>query len=394
MNEKRIRMALRLFPLFIAFLFVVCAGVICLRSHRQTAFAQISAFSEQLLEANPELEQTVLSAAKEYVSLTNREIKENQFLSRYGYRPEDFRRDLFPELLLLFSILFLCTACVFLFSSAYGEKRNRKRIAELTDYLERVNTNADGTILQTREDAFSHLQDELYKTVTSLYQTRENAVAAKKRFAENLANIAHQLKTPITGASLSLQLLASVPDAHTEQMKKHLQRLTLLEEALLTLSRIDAGTLPLSRTEVDIYTALCLAAENLETLLQKNQISVEIPDKGCVVFFGDMEWTMEALMNLMKNCMEYARPGSVVHCGYSENPLYAEISIWDEGPGFDPEDLPHLFERFYRGRHAAGNGIGIGLALARSIFELQNGTLSARNLPEGGACFEIRLYRH
>lgn len=394
MNEKRIRMALRLFPLFIAFLFVVCAGVICLRSHRQTAFAQISAFSEQLLEANPELEQTVLSAAKEYVSLTNREIKENQFLSRYGYRPEDFRRDLFPELLLLFSILFLCTACVFLFSSAYGEKRNRKRIAELTDYLELVNTNADGTILQTREDAFSHLQDELYKTVTSLYQTRENAVAAKKRFAENLANIAHQLKTPITGASLSLQLLASVPDAHTEQMKKHLQRLTLLEEALLTLSRIDAGTLPLSRTEVDIYTALCLAAENLETLLQKNQISVEIPDKGCVVFSGDMEWTMEALMNLMKNCMEYARPGSAIHCGYSENPLYAEISIWDEGPGFDPEDLPHLFERFYRGRHAAGNGIGIGLALARSIFELQNGTLSARNLPEGGACFEIRLYRH
>ena len=88
MSEKRIRMALRLFPLFIAFLFVVCAGVICLRSHRQTAFAQISAFSEQLLEANPELEQTVLSAAKEYVSLTNREIKENQFLSRYGYRPE------------------------------------------------------------------------------------------------------------------------------------------------------------------------------------------------------------------------------------------------------------------------------------------------------------------
>ena len=308
MSEKRIRMALRLFPLFIAFLFVVCAGVICLRSHRQTAFAQISAFSEQLLEANPELEQTVLSAAKEYVSLTNREIKENQFLSRYGYRPEDFRRDLFPELLLLFSILFLCTACVFLFSSAYGEKRNRKRIAELTDYLERVNTNADGTILQTREDAFSHLQDELYKTVTSLYQTRENAVAAKKRFAENLANIAHQLKTPITGASLSLQLLASVPDAHTEQMKKHLQRLTLLEEALLTLSRIDAGTLPLSRTEVDIYTALCLAAENLETLLQKNQISVEIPDKGCVVFSGDMEWTMEAIMNLLKNSMEHGSP--------------------------------------------------------------------------------------
>lgn len=160
------------------------------------------------------------------------------------------------------------------------------------------------------------------------------------------------------------------------------------------LSRIDAGTLLLKQESVDLYTALHLAAENLSDLLRDNHISVEIPYNGCIEFSGDLEWTMEAFINLMKNCMEHSQPGGIIHCDYSRNPLYSKIRIWDDGAGFDPEDLPHLFDRFYRGRHAAGNGIGIGLALARSIFELQNGTISAYNRRNSGACFEVRLYSH
>ncbi len=92
--------------------------------------------------------------------------------------------------------------------------------------------------------------------------------------------------------------------------------------------------------------------------------------------------------------MEHSVYGGMIYCDYSSNPLYTEILIWDDGNGFEMEDIPHLFERFYRGKTATTNGIGIGLSLARSIFEIQNGTITARNLPEGGACFEIRVYRH
>lgn len=277
----------------------------------------------------------------------------------------------------------------------YQDRQNRKRIGELTVYLERVNVGASGTLVQTKEDAFSQLQDEMYKTVTALYETREAALRAKTNYAENLANIAHQLKTPITAALLSLELMKKdSPGLYVEQIGHQLERLNHLEEALLTLSRIDAGTLLLEHAKVDVYTALILASENLGDLPASEEVTVSIPDNGCVEMEGDLEWTMEALMNLMKNCMEHSPKGGCVQCDYRGNPLYTEIRIWDEGVGFAQEDIPHLFERFYRGKGAAGDGIGIGLALSRSIFELQNGTITAVNLPQGGACFEVRVYRH
>ena len=108
---------------------------------------------------------------------------------------------------------------------------------------------------------------------------------------------------------------------------------------------------------------------------------------------ADMDWTMEAVMNLLKNCLEHTPPGGSVYCAYEQNPLYTLIRIQDTGSGFVKEDLPHIFERFYRGKDAAGGGVGIGLALSKAIIERQNGILSARNLPAGGACFEIRFYR-
>ena len=162
----------------------------------------------------------------------------------------------------------------------------------------------------------------------------------------------------------------------------------------MTLSKIDAGVLKLDCEPVDIYTLLNLAAENLSEMMSENKVAVDIPYKDGVGFCGDMEWSMEAVINLMKNCMENSPINGKLHCEYSSNPIYTEILIWDEGPGFEPSELSRLFERFYRGSLAAKEGIGIGLSLAKSIIELQNGTISAYNLPQGGACFEIRIYSH
>ncbi len=382
-------------PVLVCVVSIIGITVFWQYEYRQAAFEHVSKFCEIIIENHPEGEEQTLSALKQYHTLAEQEVKGNQFLKQYGYRNNEFCEGVLWNFFIPSVVLILLVICGFLLTVWRMNKRNRMRIAELTSYLEQVNVGAAGTVIQVKEDEFSHLQDEIYKTVTSLYQTREAAVQAKVNFANNLANIAHQLKTPITSAFLSLQLMKNTtPNTYGEQIERQLNRLNRLEESLLTLSKIDAGTLHLEFSQVDIYTALNLAAENLNDLLLKENVSVDIPDHGGIEIYGDMEWIMEALMNLMKNCMEHSKHGGTIHCDYSSNPLYAEILIWDDGEGFQAEDIPHLFERFYRGKGTAGNGIGIGLSLAHSIFELQNGNITARNLPEGGACFEIRVYSH
>ena len=179
---------------------------------------------------------------------------------------------------------------------------------------------------------------------------------------------------------------------YIEQIQKQLNRLTHLEEALLVLARIDAGTLEVKPTKTDVFTLLTLAADNLQQLFVRADVGIEIPETAAVTVFVDMEWTMEAVMNIMKNCMEHSPQGGTVHCAYEKNPLYVQIQIWDEGEGLTKEDLFHVFERFYRGKNATDNGVGIGLSLAKEIIEMQNGIISVSNLNAGGACFEIRFY--
>ncbi|MBD5501999.1 MAG: HAMP domain-containing histidine kinase, partial [Lachnospiraceae bacterium] len=283
-------------------------------------------------------------------------------------------------------------------------KTEAKRIEVLSDYLEQVNTGKAVVLSVSGEDIFSKLEDEIYKTVTFLYQTKDAAVQVKNDFAENLSNIAHQIKTPITAISLSLQTLSEraiqneYEKSKLEQIQKQLIRLTHLEESLLVLSRLDAGTLMFQKEDVDVFTMLVLAADNLQELFADSGTSIDIPELGEVLITADLDWTMEAIMNVMKNCMEH-NMGGTVHCSYEQNPLYTEILIWDEGNGFSNEDIPHLFKRFYRGQNASvgdnirSSGIGIGLALSKEIIEHQNGIIRAENLPDGGACFEIRLYK-
>ena len=294
---------------------------------------------------------------------------------------------------MLFGFLAGSFVCCLLFF--FWQKKRKKRMESLTEYLEQVNIGEGGILPQAGEDSFSRLQDEIYKTVTELYQTKERALAAKDNFAENLSNIAHQIKTPITSASLSLQMMQNAPSAaYMEQIKKQLSRLTYLEESLLLLSRIDAGALSLERKPVDVLTLLEISVETMEELFRAADVTVDVRESGEALIHADMEWTMEAVMNLLKNCAEHTPAGGEVRCSYEENPIYTQIKIEDTGEGFDKEDLPHLFERFYRGKNAKKDSVGIGLALTKAIVESQNGVVSAANRTEGGACFEIRFYRH
>ena len=367
-------------------------------------FDLVNVICGEVLEQEPEMKHIVSAALKEYTGGNADGVAMGDVLSVLGYDISDF-----SDSSVIYDIMFATTgflAGIFLFAITYAfrNKTEAKRIEELSDYLEQVNMGKAVVLSVSGEDLFSKLEDEIYKTVTFLYQTKDAAVQAKNDFAENLSNIAHQIKTPITAISLSLQTLSEMPikkeyeTDRMEQIKKQLNRLIHLEESLLVLSRLDAGTLMFQKEDVDVFTLLVLAADNLQELFADSGTFIDIPESGEMAVTADLNWTMEAVINVMKNCMEH-NAGGTVHCSYGQNPLYTEILIWDEGDGFAKEDIPHLFKRFYRGKNAdaggniRGSGIGIGLALSKEIIEHQNGTIRAKNLPNGGACFEIRLYK-
>jgi len=146
--------------------------------------------------------------------------------------------------------------------------------------------------------------------------------------------------------------------------------------------------------DVDVFTVLMFSADNLQEMFLRADVSVGIPELGEMLVRADMEWTIEAAVNVLKDCMEHTPPGGTVHCSYEQNPLYTQIKIWDTGAGFAKEDIPHLFEQFYQGRKMKEDGIGTGLALSKAITEEQNGTITAQNLINAGAHFEIRFYSH
>ena len=367
-------------------------------------FDLVNVICGEVLEQEPEMKHIVSAALKEYTGGNADGVAMGDVLSVLGYDISDFSDFSVTYDIMFATIGFLAGIVLFAVTYAFRNKTEAKRIEELSDYLEQVNMGKAVVLSVSGEDLFSKLEDEIYKTVTFLYQTKDAAVQAKNDFAENLSNIAHQIKTPITAISLSLQTLSEMPmkkeyeTDRMEQIKKQLNRLIHLEESLLVLSRLDAGTLMFQKEDVDVFTLLVLAADNLQELFADSGTFIDIPESGEMAVTADLNWTMEAVINVMKNCMEH-NAGGTVHCSYGQNPLYTEIFIWDEGDGFAKEDIPHLFQRFYRGKNAdaggniCGSGIGIGLALSKEIIEHQNGTIRAKNLPNGGACFEIRFYK-
>ncbi len=356
--------------------------------YRHRSFQLLGGLCERIVRECPASRQSILRALKTPDPYTT----DACLLTAFGYHPSDLG---LADTAVLWIALFgsLAGIMLFLFSSWRQHRRTAARIQALTDYLEKINTGGQGSLIDATEDGFSKLQDEIYKTVTALYQTRGSALAARNDLAENLSNIAHQIKTPITSISLSIQMEKErLGDVRLQTIQRQLDHLTHLEEALSLLSRIDAGVLVLERKPVDIFTLLTLASDNLFTLFAQKNVLLHIPELGEIEITADLDWTMEAVMNVMKDCLEAVPPGAAVYCSYEQHPLYVQIRIWDEGEGFAREDLPYLFDRFYRGRRPKGAGIGIGLSLSKAIIEMQNGIIRAFNLPLGGACFEIRFY--
>ncbi len=288
-------------------------------------------------------------------------------------------------------VLFTAIYCV----STY---RRYRRIAELSFDVDRV-LHGDSHISFEKyaEGELGVLQSELYKMTVRLREQQQRLQADKAYLADSIADISHQIRTPLTSINLLISLLSepNITDQRRQELARDLyellSRIDWLVTSLLKISRLDAGTVTFKKETLPLEQLVHKAAAPLLIPLELREQTLGIRAEGN--FCGDVLWTCEALTNIIKNCIEHTPNGGRIEIDASENALYAEISVSDNGSGISSEDLPHIFERFYKGANSGEKSFGIGLALSARIVAAQQGAIKAEQNTPKGARFVMRFYK-
>ena len=318
-----------------------------------------------------------------------------------------------------FSILFLLMAAVFamvgfvinvyagilsiISSAVFGivffmfTKSRYKSIAKISDEIDLVLHNDDHLyITESNEGELSILQSEIRKMTLRIREQNDALKKEKEHLADSLADIAHQLRTPLTSVNLILSLLENSNDENElKKFKREAEELLLqmdwLITSLLKISRLDAGIVVFKSEEIDVNKLISTALRPFLISIELHNIDLQIHIEKGIVIHGDSGWLSEALQNIFKNCIESVGDNGRLQITCENNQLFTEIVIHDSGDGFKKEDLPYLFKRFYRGKNTDATGYGIGLALCRMIITRQGGTITAKNHMQGGAVFSIHF---
>ena len=277
------------------------------------------------------------------------------------------------------------------------ERYRYRRLQKLSQDLDKLLVSGIPLpIREYSEGELSILANQMQKLTLRLTESAEAMRKEKVFLADSLADISHQLRTPLTAMNLTTSMLRSPSLTEekrmelTGELRNLLARTDWLVETLLKLSKLDAGTVKLTRQNVSVGQLIQRAAQPIAIAMELRSQSLEI-DCREEVLLCDPVWTAEALGNILKNCMEHTPENGKISIAVNQNPLFTQIDVEDTGSGFDPKDIPHLFERFYKGSNASQNSYGIGLALARTVITAQDGTIQAMNR-DNGARFVIKFY--
>lgn len=294
--------------------------------------------------------------------------------------------------------------------------RRYRALAKMAANLDRVLAGErDIRLRDMSEGELAILSSEIDKVIARLNLTVGELQAEKLALSDALADISHQLKTPLTSIAISTELVRDRLCARgdSEDLVERLRLIQTLQArvedlvaALLKLARIDAGVIKLVRGAVDACELVRKSFEPLAIAFDIADVRFSADVQDGASYEGDLTWSVEALENILKNCMEHTPAGGCVSVRVTEDVLACRIRIEDTGPGIAESDLPHIFERFYRGSRDTGvassevnpAGVGIGLALSKSLVTAQGGTLTAENLRDEngnvtGAAFNLVFFK-
>ena len=276
-----------------------------------------------------------------------------------------------------------------------------KRYNRISDLATDINKLLHGdnaiSLENYSEGELGILHSEIYKMTVRLREQQQKLMNDKVYLADSIADISHQIRTPLTSINLLVQFLSepNLSDERRQQLTHELygllSRIEWLITTLLKISKLDAGTVQFKQERVSMATLINKSCAPLLVPIELRGQELAIKAEGD--FVGDLSWTCEAIGNIVKNCMEHTPEGGKIEIEATENALYTEILIKDNGTGIAKEDMPHIFERFYKGKDSDDKSFGVGLALSRMIITSQKGTVKAENRKPTGAMFSIRFYK-
>lgn len=283
----------------------------------------------------------------------------------------------------------------------YQRWRNRK-LAEITQYLKQLNRHQYHLDIDTNsEDELSLLKNEIYKTAVTLNEQAKLLKQDKVNLKKSLEDISHQLKTPLTSIGITIDNLLEdeqmEPNTRREFLRnvhRKLRSIQFLVQSLLELSRFDANMITFHNEYYPLELLAENAIENVAALCDLKNITISVQGNTETMLFCDYKWQLEAVTNILKNCVEHSPEGSQIEMKYRSNDVFIELSVRDYGEGMNREDARHIFDRFYKGKNASKDSVGIGMALAKTIVERNNGRIILHTEEGKGSTFLLRWFRY
>lgn len=362
---------------------------------------KIAGIIDNVLEKYPDIEK------REIVEILNSSDKtNNEILREYGIELDkdsvilenntDFQKFIIIDISTL--IVFILILSIIFFKYNHSES---KKINEITKYIEEINRgNYKLNIEENTEDELSILKNELYKITIMLKEVAENSQKDKTTLKDSLSDISHQIKTPITSILIMLDNILSdenIPEDIKKDFIKDIKReiinIKFLVESILKLSKIDSNSIKFIKKEVFIKDIINEAVKNVSMLSELKNIEIIVSGDDSIKTICDLKWQVEAITNILKNCIEHSYENRKIYINYNQNNMYTELKIEDNGTGIDAKDLPHIFERFYKGKNSSSDSVGIGLALSKSIIESNNGYIQVDSKLNKGTTFIIKYLK-
>ena len=350
-----------------------------------------------IIEKHPELEKEIIEDL-----IQNKKNVDRTILEKYGLDNTDIisyydveNNNLLKDEIIKYLVFVLSLVFIYVL---YVINENRK-IKQIDKYIKDILNNKDTfDIRDYNEDELSKLKNDIYKITMLLKEEKENTLSEKKNLEVILSDISHQIKTPLTSMYVINDLLL---DDNLDKKKRkeflnknrlQLERIEWLVTSLLKISRLDSGTIKLKKEKININNLIEKVVEPLKIPIEFKNQKLIINSPNDLFIKVDLNWTIEALINILKNAYEHTKINGEIKIDVLDNPIYTEINITDNGEGISKDDINHIFERFYKGENNK-ESIGIGLNMAKTIIEKENGIIEVTSEKNKYTTFKIKFYK-